>query len=112
LNPTSSSIAAAPVAALGETPNFQVADRVRVATRSPIGHYRVPVYLRGKSGVVVSVIEPTAVDNEEEGYGRNAGSRRHYYRVAFPMRDIWSDYPKTVNDGLHYEIFETWLEKE
>lgn len=29
--------------------HFIQGDRVRNATRSPIGHYRVPLYLRGKS---------------------------------------------------------------
>ena len=41
---------------------------------APIGHYRVPIYLRGKIGAVERVIEPAGVDNEEEGFGRNAGN--------------------------------------
>ena len=48
-------------------------DRVRILTRSPVGHYRVPLYLRGKAGTVEAVIEPPGIDNEEEAYGRNAG---------------------------------------
>jgi nitrile hydratase len=31
---------------------------VRILTRSPVGHYRVPTYLRGKMGTVKAVIEP------------------------------------------------------
>lgn len=92
-------------------PIFQLGDRVRISTRSPIGHYRVPHYLRGKAGVVELVIEPRAVDNEEEGYGRNAGSKLHYYRVAIPMPEIWPDYVGSSRDGLHIEVFETWLER-
>ena len=38
------------VFALGEKAIFKPGDRVRVSTRSPIGHYRVPTYLRGKTG--------------------------------------------------------------
>lgn len=100
-----------PVFAVGEKPLFGPGEPVRVSTRSPIGHYRVPTYLRGKSGVVQSVIEPVAVDNEEEGFGRNAGSKRHYYRVAFAMADLWPDYVGPARDRLFIEIFETWLEK-
>jgi nitrile hydratase len=74
--------------ALGEAPSFKPGERVRILTRSPIGHYRVPIYLRGKTGTVEAVIEPTGIDNEEEGYGRNAGQRRHYYRLAFAMTEI------------------------
>jgi len=62
------------VTALGEIAAFKVGDVVRVAVRAPIGHYRVPTYLRGKRGVVARVLQPTAVDNEVEGFGHNAGS--------------------------------------
>jgi nitrile hydratase subunit beta len=63
------------VFALGERPVFQPGDAVRILTRSPVGHYRVPTYLRGKAGTVEAVIEPAAVDNEQEGFGVNAGSK-------------------------------------
>ena len=99
------------VYATGEEPIFKPGDAIRVLERKPVGHYRVPTYLRGKKGVVELVIEPTAVDNEEEGFGRNAGSRRHYYRIALPMTEIWPNYVGSPNDGLHIEVFETWLER-
>ncbi len=99
------------VFALGEKPVFKAGDRVRVSTRSPIGHYRVPTYLRGKSGVVEKVIEPAAIDNEEEGFGRNAGTKRHYYRVAFAMTELWPAYTGSSRDGLFIEVFESWLER-
>ena len=97
--------------AAGEAPVFGPGDRVRILTRSPVGHYRVPTYLRGKAGVVEAVIEPAGVDNEEEAYGRNAGMKRHYYRMAVPMTEIWPDYAGSQRDGLHIEVFETWLER-
>jgi nitrile hydratase len=99
------------VAAAGEAPAFKPGDAVRILTRTPIGHYRVPNYLRGKKGSVEAVIEPTAVDNEAEGYGRNAGSRRHYYRLAIAMTEIWPDYAGSPRDGLRVEVFEPWIEK-
>lgn len=99
------------VLALGEEPVFGPGDRIRILTRSPIGHYRVPIYLRGKTGSVEAVIEPAGLDNEEEAYGRNAGSKRHYYRVAIPMTEIWPDYVGSPRDGLRIEVFETWLER-
>jgi hypothetical protein len=96
----------------GEAALFKPGDRVRVAWRFPIGHYRAPRYIRGKSGLVESVIEPRAVNNEEEGFGRNAGSRRHYYRVALSMEELWQGDAESVQDQLKIEVFETWLEKE
>jgi hypothetical protein len=101
-----------PVAyAMGERPVFEPGDRIRVGRRSPIGHYRVPTYVRGKIGVVQGVIEPVAVDNEQEGFGRNAGDRLHYYRVAVPMKEIWESYRGASQDSLYIEVFETWLER-
>ena len=94
-----------------EKPAFAPDDRVRILIRSPVGHYRVPRYLRGRAAVIEAVIEPAAVDNEEEGYGRNAGSKRHYYRVAVPMTEIWPTYAGAAEDSLRIEIFETWLER-
>lgn len=99
------------VPAVGEIPSFSIGDPVAIATRSPIGHYRMPTYLRGKRGTVEAIMPETAVDNEEEGFGRNAGSKGHYYRVAIPMTEIWPDYVGSANDGLRIEIFENWLEE-
>jgi len=99
------------VSAQGEVPIFRPGDPIRISTRSPIGHYRVPIYLRGKTGAVEAVIEPAAIDYEKEGYGRNAGSKRHYYRIALPMTEIWPDYAGSPRDGLRVEVFETWLER-
>ena len=99
------------VSAPGEEPIFRPGDRIRVMDRSPIGHYRVPIYLRGKSGTIEAVIEPAAIDNEQEGFRRNAGSKRHYYLIAIPMTEIWPDYVGSPRDGLRVEVFETWLER-
>jgi nitrile hydratase len=99
------------VLASGEEPIFRSGDRVVISNRSPVGHYRVPIYLRGKTAIVEAVIEPAGLDNEEEAYGRNAGSKLHYYRIAIPMTQIWPDYVGSPRDGLRIEVFETWLER-
>jgi len=99
------------VKALGEEPLFREGETVRIATRSPIGHYRVPTYIRGKLGRIEAVIRPPAINNEDEGFGRNAGEKRHYYRIAFPMSELWANYKGSPKDGLRIEVFETWLER-
>jgi nitrile hydratase len=99
------------VPAEGETPQFQVGDRVTISVRYPVGHYRVPHYIRGKKAVVEAVVKPRALNNEEEGFGRNAGQKRHYYRVAIPLTDLWPGYAGSAADGLRIEVFENWLER-
>ena len=99
------------VLATGEQPMFRPGDRVTIDQRRPIGHYRVPTYLRGKRGWVESVISPMGIDNEEEGFGRNAGRKRHYYRIAFDMCELWEGYAGASQDALRIEVFETWLKR-
>ena len=99
------------VAPLDQTPQFSAGDRVTVSVRFPVGHYRVPNYIRGKLGTIEQVIAPRAINNEEEGFGRNAGSAGFYYRVAIPLTLLWPDYGGPPEDGLRIEIFETWLER-
>ncbi len=99
------------VNAEGEEPNFQLGDHVKIGVRFPTGHYRVPRYVRGKRGTVEAIIERVAVDNEEEGFGRNAGSKRHYYRVSISLAELWPGYAGLWKDGLRIEVFETWLER-
>ena len=99
------------VLAEGETARFSAGDRIRISMRYPVGHYRVPRYIRGKNGIIEAVIEPRAINNEEEGFGRNAGSKRHYYRVAIALNELWTGYSGSTKDGLRIEVFETWLER-
>jgi nitrile hydratase len=95
----------------GTEPLFKAGDDVRIAMRSPIGHYRVPTFIRGKHGRVEAVIEPPAVDNEDEGFGHNVGPKRHYYRLAIPFTELWPDYADCPRDGYRVEVYETWLER-
>ncbi len=99
------------VKALGQEPAFDVGDQVRISVRFPIGHYRVPFYVRGKHGVVRTVLRPAAVNNEDEGYGRNAGIKSYYYRVSILLADLWPGYAGPPQDRLDIEVFEPWLER-
>ena len=99
------------VEADGYAPLFKAGDEIRISVRYPIGHFRVPNYIRGKRGTVEAVIEPRAINNEEEGYGRNAGLKRHYYRISIPLTELWPQYAGSANDSLRIEVFETWLER-
>lgn len=97
--------------ATGQAVLFQPGETVRVMNRTPIAHYRVPIYLRGKTGIVQKVLEPMQLDNEREGYGQNGGDKQHYYRIAFPLKELWPDYAGPAHDALNIEVFENWLER-
>jgi nitrile hydratase subunit beta len=97
--------------ALEQAPIFAAGELVRIVERYPIGHYRVPRYVRGKRAVVQEAIEPRAVNNEEEGFGRNAGSKRYYYRVAIELRELWGRGTGEGSDTLRIEVHESWLQR-
>ena len=99
------------VKALVEEPAFKAGDRVRISVRYPVGHYRVPIYMRGKRGTVEKILEPAAINNEDEGFGRNAGSKGFYYRVVVSLTELWPGYAGPRRDRLVIEIFGTWLER-
>jgi hypothetical protein len=44
------------VKAQGEEPALKAGDAVRISVRFPIGHFRVPTYIRGKRGWIESVV--------------------------------------------------------
>lgn len=93
-----------------DQPLYAVGDAVRIATRMPIGHYRTPGYVRGKTGRVERVLA-RFVNPEEEGFGRNEGGEVRLYRVRLKQRDLWPDYRGNDADELQIEIFEHWLER-
>ena len=95
----------------GDVPTFHVGARVTISVRFPVGHYRVPQYIRGKKALVEDVLTPPAIDNEEEGYGRNDGLKRHYYRVSIPLSELWAGYAGSLNDVLRIEVYENWLDR-
>lgn len=52
---------------------FAYGQRVRVRDDlQPIGHYRTPQYVRGKTGVIERVV-PYFLNPEKEDYGKNVG---------------------------------------
>src|SRR4051812_47256831 len=89
---------------------FKAGDPVTVSQKFPIGHYRVPVYIRGKTGVIFKNLG-RYINPEEEAFGKNAGNKLRYYAVRFNQQDLWPDYKGKPGDILEIEIFENWLQK-
>ena len=94
---------------LARAPLFGQASRSELSSGSLSVTTECPLYLRGKAAVVERLVKP-GVDNEEEGFGRNAGMKRHYYRIVVLMTEIWEGYAGAPQDRLCIEVFETWLE--
>lgn len=88
---------------------FKVGNMANVAVRYPIGHYRVPMYLRGKQVQIVRILG-LYINPEEEAFGRNAGGKIWSYMITIRQKELWPDYNGKENDRLEIEVFEPWLE--
>jgi len=92
-------------------PIFRSGDLVIVRAAYPIGHVRVPYYIRGKSGVIERYCGADP-NPEELAYARSGLPRQPLYRVRFKQTSIWSAYRGSDDDTVDVEIYQHWLELE
>jgi nitrile hydratase subunit beta len=87
-------------------PAFAVGDQVRVADLDPVGHTRLPRYVRRRTGTVTA-IQPSQVlpDTAAHFVGENP---QHCYAVEFDSRELWG--PDAEAFRLCIDLFEPYLE--
>ena len=86
---------------------FQPGDRVRVRNESVPGHMRMPGYIRGKVGVVVSE-SPAYPFPDAHAHGVPAQDEPTY-DVRFRSEDLW---PGSAEPALvHVGVFQSYLER-
>lgn len=86
---------------------FQAGDRVRVKLDSVPGHIRMPGYIRGKTGVVVSE-SPAYPFPDAHAHGVPSQDEPTY-DVRFRSEDLW---PGSAEPALvHVGVFQSYLER-
>ena len=91
----------------GERERFQPGDRVRVRDDYVPGHVRMPGYIRGKTGVVVS--ESPAYPFPDAHAHAIAAEEEPTYDVRFRAEDLW---PNSADSALvHVGLFQSYLER-
>jgi nitrile hydratase len=95
--------------AKASSPAFLANDLVKIKNKTPVGHYRTPFYVRGKTGRIERILDEF-INPEEEAYGKNVGSKVRLYRVSFAQQELWPEYHSASLDQLQIEISEHWLE--
>jgi nitrile hydratase len=87
---------------------FKAGDRVRVKYDFVPGHVRMPGYIRGKTGVVVSE-SPAYPFPDAHAHGVEAADEPTY-DVRFKSEDLW---PNSSDQALvHVGVFQSYLERE
>ena len=90
-------------------PRYAPGTPVRVRTHTPPGHHRVPLYLKGRRGVVERHV--TDHPNPETlAYGKDGLPLLPVYTVRFVQRELWPGYAGAPEDTLAADFFEPWLE--
>ena len=90
-----------------DLPAIEVGDRVRVKDEFVPGHIRMPGYIRGKTGVVVSV-SPAYPYPDAHGHGLQSPWQQTF-DVQFSAQDIWPDGAEAAD--IQVGVFHAYLEK-
>jgi nitrile hydratase beta subunit len=100
-----------PVPATGEKTTapikFHVAQRVRARNLNPVGHTRLPRYVRGKLGTIErdGGIEELQ-DTDTQGLG---DKQQHVYTVRFTAQELWGE-QASPHDSVYADLWEGYLE--
>lgn len=84
----------------------------RVSVRQPLASdaSAIPLYVRGKSGIVEEVYQPAARSGHTTSDpGRTP--RRQMYRLKFMASEVWPGSPGAPGDNLSLRISEDLLEQ-
>jgi nitrile hydratase len=89
---------------------FKVGQRVRARNINPVGHTRLPRYIRGHLGTIMSdhgVFD--FQDTDAQGYTL-PDRPQHVYTVSFTARELWGD-AANPKDTMQAELWEDYLER-
>ena len=89
-------------------PSFNPGDRVRARNIHPIGHTRLPRYVRGRSGVIERH-NGAHVFPDSNAHGRGEDPR-HLYTVRFTARELWGP-DAAERDSVCLDLWEPYLER-
>ena len=92
---------------LPQRERFEAGDRVRVSADQVPGHVRMPAYIRGKTGTVVSE-SPAYPFPDAHAHGVEAADEPTY-DVRFNSTDLW---PNAVDRAfVHVAVFQSYLQR-
>jgi nitrile hydratase beta subunit len=88
-------------------PTFRPGDRVLARNVNPVGHTRIPRYVRGRHGVVARdhgvFIFP---DTHALGLGQKP---QHVYSIRFEARELWG-HEASHKDSVYVDLWDDYLE--
>ena len=90
-------------------PTYAVGDVVRVKDGAPLGHTRVPRYVRGKVGMITNLHGNFMLPDQRVEDGSTL--YQPVYRVCFEAQHVWGE-DASPKDKLYLEMWEDYIEPE
>ena len=88
-------------------PKFAVGDAVVAKRINPLGHTRLPRYVRGRRGVI-DRDHGVFVFPDTNAHG-NGPSPQHVYSVRFTARELWGP-EAPAKDAVHVDLWDDYLD--
>jgi len=86
---------------------FRVGDHVVARNMNPLGHTRLPRYVRGKQGIIAKVYGVFVLpDTNAHGKGENA---EYVYNVCFDANELWGTAAEE-KETVHIDLWESYLQ--
>ena len=88
-------------------PKFKAGQKVRARNLNPVGHTRLPRYVRGKLGVIhhdhgIFVFPDTNASGQGE-------KPQHVYSVRFEAKELWGDSSRGAS-AIYIDLWDDYLE--
>jgi nitrile hydratase len=92
---------------LQTAPRFQIGQRIRARNINPVGHTRLPRYVRGKVGTIDSLHGAFVFpDTNAHFKGENP---QHLYSVRFAAQELWGD-DAVAQDMVYIDLWDEYLD--
>lgn len=89
-----------------EPPRYQAGDRVRASNIHPVGHTRLPRYVRGRKGVVVN---HAGAEPLPELAAEGICAPQNLYMVRFEATELWGR-DHEGHEAVYLELWDNYLE--
>ena len=91
-----------------EKPRYKVGEKIVAHNASPVGHSRLPAYVRGRKGVISAyhgahILDDAAVHNETRA--------EPLYTVRFKLSDLFPERKESA-DRVHLDLWESYLDDD
>jgi nitrile hydratase len=96
-----------PTARAAAAPRYALGDKVRARNTHPVGHTRMPFYLRGQVGEITS-LHGAHVFPDSNAHGRGEDPKA-LYTVKFSAEDVWGA-ARHPRDTISADLWEPYLE--